>query len=106
MSGCSMMHTHTHTHTHTRTHTYTQVIPDYEHACELAAQERDNTKQSLQQLVHDLDQMSLTELRALAHPSADVEALLGAIITIVKGPSADHSWTKGAKRFMANLDRY
>ena len=50
--------------------------------------------------------MSLTELRALAHPSADVEALLGAIITVVKGPSADHSWTKGAKRLMANLDRY
>ena len=94
------------THTYTQTHTHTQVIPDYEHACELATQERDNTIQSLQQLVQDLDQASLTELRALAHPSTDVEALLVAIITIVKGPSADHSWAKEAKRLMANLDRY
>ena len=29
-----------------------------------------------------------------------------AVIIIVKSPSADLSWTKGAKRLMANLDRF
>lgn len=68
-------------------------------------QERDHIVQSSRRLVEALDHASLLELRALGHPSPDVEELLSAIITIVKGPSADHSWTKGAKRLMANLDR-
>ena len=49
---------------------------------------------------------SLSELRALQRAPEEVEELLVAVIVIMKGPSADFSWTKGAKRLMANLDRY
>ena len=53
-----------------------------------------------------MDHDSLSELRALQRAPEEVEELLVAVIVIMKGPSADFSWTKGAKRLMANLDRY
>ena len=57
-------------------------------------------------LVLGMDEGSLAELRALQRPSPELEELLGAVIMIVKSPTAaDTSWTKGAKRLMANLDR-
>lgn len=57
------------------------------------------------QLVMEMDQEGLSELRSLQRPPPDIEDLLMAVITILKGTSADVSWTKGAKRIMANLDR-
>ena len=81
------------------------MIPDYEHAHSLASEERDNIMESLRQLVGQLDQDALLELRSLQRPSLEVEELLAAVIMVVKSPSADLSWTKGAKRLMANLDR-
>ena len=56
-------------------------------------------------LVREMDPSSLTELRGLQKPPPELEELLVAVICIVKSPNADTSWTKGAKRLMANLDR-
>ena len=83
-----------------------KVIPDFEHAFDLAAQEKEDIVEKSQQLVLSMDHQSLTELRALQRAPQEIEELLVAVITIIKGPSADFSWTKGAKRLMANLDRY
>ena len=83
-----------------------QVTPDFEHAYDLAVMEKENLIGQSQQLVMSMDQQSLSELRSLQRPPSDLEELLVAVITIIKGTSADFSWTKGAKRLMANLDRY
>lgn len=48
---------------------------------------------------------SLQELRATQKPIIEVEDLMAAIIMILKSPTADLTWQKGAKRQMANLDR-
>ena len=81
------------------------MIPDFEHTFNIAIQEKEATVKSSCQLVMEMDQHSLSELRSLQRPPSDIEELLVAVITIVKGTSADFSWTKGAKRLMANLDR-
>ena len=36
----------------------------------------------------------------------EIQELLEAVIIIIKSPAADLSWTKGAKRLMANVDRF
>ena len=53
-----------------------------------------------------IDHASLNQLRAQQRPVRVTEDLLAAVICIVKSPSADLSWTKGAKRLMANVDRF
>ena len=45
-------------------------------------------------------------MRSLNKPPLDIQELLEAVIIIIKSPSADLSWTKGAKRLMANIDRF
>ncbi len=98
------VHTHTHTHTpHTHTH---QVIPEFEHACDLSLQDKGDIITSSQQLVLNMDQSGLCELRTILRPPEELEQLLVAVISVIKGPTADITWTKGAKRLMANLDRY
>ncbi len=49
---------------------------------------------------------SLQELRSLQKPDSKVGDILAAIIMILKSPTADVTWQKGAKRQMANLDRF
>ena len=83
-----------------------QVIPDFENACSIALHDKETLIASLHSTVASLDYESLSELRALQRAPEEVEELLVAVIVIMKGPSADFSWTKGAKRLMANLDRY
>ena len=83
-----------------------KVIPDFEHAYNLALQDKERLIKSLRNVVEIMDHQSLSELRALQRAPLEVEELLVAVIVIMKGPSADFSWTKGAKRLMANLDRY
>ena len=61
--------------------------------------------EGLHSMVAKLEPESLQELRGLLRPPRPVEELLAAVIIVVKSPSADTSWTKGAKRLMANLDR-
>ena len=82
------------------------MIPDYEHAYSVALQDKENLIASLHSTVASMDHENLSELRALQRAPEEVEELLVAVIIIMKGPSADFSWTKGAKRLMANLDRY
>lgn len=82
-----------------------QVLPDFEHAYEQALLEKDDLIARSRQLVMEMHQEGLCELRSLQRPPADIEELLVGVITILKGTSADTSWTKGAKRIMANLDR-
>ena len=89
---------HTHTHTH-------QVIPEFEHACDLSLQDKADIITSSQQLVLNIDQSGLCELRTVLRPPEEMEQLLVAVISVIKGPTADITWTKGAKRLMANLDR-
>ncbi len=97
------LHTPTRTHTHTHTH---QVIPEFEHACDLSLQDKGDIITSSQQLVLNMDQSGLCELRTILRPPEELEQLLVAVISVIKGPTADITWTKGAKRLMANLDRY
>ena len=80
-------------------------MPDFEHAYSMALREKQNLIESLHNIVATMDHDSLSELRALQRAPEEVEELLVAVIAIMKGPSADFSWTKGAKRLMANLDR-
>jgi len=82
-----------------------QVIPEFEHACELSLVEKTEVVAASQQLVLNIDQSALCELRTVLRPPEDIEELLVAVINVVKGPNADKTWTKGAKRLMANLDR-
>ena len=81
------------------------MLPDFEHAYEQALQEKDNLIANSKKLVREMHQEGLSELRSLQRPPADIEELLVAVIMIVKGTPSDTSWTKGAKRIMANLDR-
>ena len=85
---------------------HVQVIPEFEHACDLSLQEKKSLVNSSQQVVLNLDQQGLLDLRTLQRPPEDIEELLVAVINVIKGPNADTTWTKGAKRLMANLDRY
>ena len=82
-----------------------QVIPEYEHTQALAAEEKVALVQASQALVAAMEPGSLAELRAVQKPPPELEQLLSAVIIIIKSPGADLSWTKGAKRLMANLDR-
>ncbi|XP_052060514.1 uncharacterized protein LOC127700861 isoform X4 [Mytilus californianus] len=52
------------------------------------------------------DKHSLGELRGMSKPPLDIEDLMAAVIMILKSPSADLTWQKGAKRQMANLERF
>ena len=83
-----------------------QVIPEYQSALQTAVQEKLSLVLYLKQQVTDINHESLTELRAQQRPPQVTEDLLAAVISIVKSPSADMSWTKGAKRLMANVERF
>jgi len=56
-------------------------------------------------IVGSMSMESLQELRAMQKPIIEVEDLMAAIIMILKSPTADLTWQKGAKRQMANLER-
>ncbi len=81
------------------------MIPEFEHACDLSLQDKADIITSSQQLVLNIDQSGLCELRTVLRPPEEMEQLLVAVISVIKGPTADITWTKGAKRLMANLDR-
>ena len=56
-------------------------------------------------IVSSIDQESLQELRGMQKPIIEIEDLMAAVIMILKSPTADLTWLKGAKRQMANLER-
>jgi len=53
-----------------------------------------------------VDNKGLTDLRTMQKPDSEIEDLLAAIIIIVKSPTSDLTWNRGAKRIMANLERF
>ena len=83
-----------------------QVIPEYKSALEVVWKEKLSIVLHLKQSVMKIDHASLTELRAQPRPPQLIEDLLAAIISILKSPTADLTWMKGAKRLMANADRF
>ncbi len=82
------------------------MIPEFEHAYELSLEDKAAIVTASHQLVLAIPHEGLRELRTLLRPPEEIEELLAAVITVIKGPTADHTWAKGAKRLMANLDRY
>ena len=85
---------------------FIQVIPEYQLALEKATEEKLSLMLHLKQQVMNINRPSLTELRAQQRPPQQIEDLMAAIISVVKSSTADLSWTKGAKRLMANVDRF
>lgn len=85
---------------------YMQVIPEYHLGLQMACEEKVSLVLNLKRQVMNINLSSLTELRAQQRPPQLIEDLMAAVISIVKSPTADLSWTKGAKRLMANVDRF
>ncbi|KAI3381618.1 hypothetical protein SNEBB_004183 [Seison nebaliae] len=57
--------------------------------------------------INDLPEQSLQELRSqLSRPGEDAELIVGACIVLLRSASSDLSWNRGAKRLLANLDRF
>ncbi|EDV28903.1 uncharacterized protein TRIADDRAFT_19158, partial [Trichoplax adhaerens] len=81
-------------------------LPEYQVAFEKAEFKARAIVTETKKLLNDVDTTSLSELRALQKPEPEVEDLLAAVIMIVKTPASDLTWSKGAKRLMANLDRF
>ena len=72
----------------------------------MACEEKLSLVLHLKRQVMNINHSSLTELRVQQRPPQIIEDLMSAVISIVKSPTADLSWTKGAKRLMANIDRF
>nr|WAQ15579.1 axonemal dynein heavy chain E [Halisarca dujardinii] len=83
-----------------------KMIPEYQHAYQVSVDRSVQLVADTKDLVAGMDKASLTELRAQHSPPREVELLLSAVIIVVKSANADLTWTKGAKRLMANIDRF
>ncbi|XP_066025345.1 uncharacterized protein [Pocillopora verrucosa] len=83
-----------------------KALPEYQIAHERAVFKAAAVVSDTKRVLKNLDGQGLAELRALQKPDNEIEDLLAAIIIIVKSPSSDLTWNKGAKRLMANLDRF
>uniref|UniRef100_A0A1X7UKN4 Uncharacterized protein n=1 Tax=Amphimedon queenslandica TaxID=400682 RepID=A0A1X7UKN4_AMPQE len=83
-----------------------KVLPEYEHVYSLYVEDLERIEHETKEIALNLDQKSLLVLRSLHKPPLDIQELLEAVIIIIKSPGSDLSWTKGAKRLMANIDRF
>ncbi|XP_076457719.1 uncharacterized protein LOC143291635 isoform X3 [Babylonia areolata] len=83
-----------------------KLLPEYQVAHERAVYKAIAIVADTKKVVKTMDREKLAELRAMSKPSMDIEDLMASIIMILKSPSADLTWQKGAKRQMANLDRF
>ncbi|XP_071959570.1 uncharacterized protein [Antedon mediterranea] len=83
-----------------------QALPQYSLAHERAVYKTVAVVADTKKIVENIDINSLQELRAMQKPDVDIEDLMGSIIMILKNPSSDLTWSKGAKRQMANLERF
>ncbi|XP_033103095.1 dynein heavy chain 9, axonemal-like [Anneissia japonica] len=83
-----------------------QALPQYSLAHERAVYKTVAVVADTKKIVENIDTNSLQELRAMQKPDVDIEDLMAAIIMILKNPSSDLTWSKGAKRQMANLERF
>ncbi|CAF4189092.1 unnamed protein product, partial [Adineta steineri] len=84
-----------------------RLLPEYE-----LTQEKKNLYKCLtittdaRKLIGKLDMKSLQELRLVTKAEKPVEDTLAAIIMILKSSTADITWQEGAKRQLANLDKF
>ncbi|CAK8694749.1 unnamed protein product [Clavelina lepadiformis] len=83
-----------------------KTLPEYQLAHEKAVFKAAAIVADTKKVVKEIDVQELSELRSLQKPDAEVEDLMAAIIMILKSPNSDVTWSKGAKRQMANLDRF
>ncbi|KAG8587471.1 hypothetical protein GDO81_005673 [Engystomops pustulosus] len=82
------------------------LLPEYQVALEKAEYKCSAIIENIKELVQNMDVTALGELRAMQKPDVDIEELMASIIIILKSPNADLTWAKGAKRQMANIDRF
>ncbi|KAM8977325.1 uncharacterized protein RCH25_043181 [Pelodytes ibericus] len=82
------------------------LLPEYQLAHEKAQYKCSAILESIKELVCGMDVRALGELRAMQKPDVDMEELMASIIIILKSPNTDLTWAKGAKRQMANIDRF
>eukprot|EP00795_Rhopilema_esculentum_P016198 gene16198-7569_t len=83
-----------------------RLLPRYQDAHERAVFKAAAMVKETKQILLELDQQGLSDLRSMQKPDSDIEDILAAIIIIVKSPTSDLTWNKGAKRIMANLERF
>ncbi|KAM4795913.1 dynein axonemal heavy chain 9-like [Rhinophrynus dorsalis] len=85
---------------------FQELLPAYQLAHEKAQYKCSAILEYIKELVRHMDVKALGELRAMQKPDVDVEELMASIIIILKSPNTDLTWAKGAKRQMANIDRF
>ncbi|XP_022099208.1 dynein beta chain, ciliary-like [Acanthaster planci] len=83
-----------------------KALPQYTLAHARAVYKTVAVVQDTKKIVQELDINSLGELRGMQKPDVDIEDLMASIIMILKSPSSDLTWSKGAKRQMANIERF
>ncbi|XP_075053831.1 uncharacterized protein LOC142139871 [Mixophyes fleayi] len=85
---------------------FKSLLPEYQVALEKAEYKCSALIENIKQLVQNMDITALGELRAMQKPDVDIEELMASVIIILKSPNTDLTWAKGAKRQMANIDRF
>ncbi|XP_056010102.1 uncharacterized protein LOC125667097 [Ostrea edulis] len=83
-----------------------KLLPEFQVAHERAVYKAIAIVADTKKVIQNMDIEKLSELRGMNKPILDIEDLMTAIIMILKSPSADLTWQKGAKRQMANLERF
>ncbi len=83
-----------------------KILPEYQTAHERNVFKTVAVVSHTKALIQNINMQSLQELRSLQKPDLKIEEVLAAIIIILKSSNADLTWQKGAKRQMANLDRF
>ena len=83
-----------------------RILPEFQSAHERNVYKTVAIVSNTKKLIQNINMNSLQELRSVQKPDSKVEDILAAIIMILKSPTADVTWQKGAKRQMANLDRF
>ncbi|XP_069115919.1 uncharacterized protein [Argopecten irradians] len=83
-----------------------KLLPEYQVAHERAVYKAIAIVADTKKVVQSMNAEKLAELRGMNKPIIDIEDLMTAVIMILKTPSADLTWQKGAKRQMANLERF
>ncbi|KAM4702001.1 uncharacterized protein O3C94_002925 [Discoglossus pictus] len=85
---------------------FQKLLPEYQLAHEKAQYKCSAIVEDIKELVKQMDINALGELRAMQKPDVNIEELMASVIIILKSPNTDLTWAKGAKRQMANIDRF
>ncbi|KAH9514965.1 hypothetical protein Btru_021540, partial [Bulinus truncatus] len=81
-------------------------LPEYQVAHERSVYKAIAIVADTKRVVKLMNINELSEVRGMQKPSPDIEDLMSTIIMLLKSPTADLTWQKGAKRLMANLERF